>query len=655
MPQGKAGAARERRGWRSHSYARKITDPLAFLIPCLLLAGLALAGGGYDLFARHVAGILSWLLVAALLIGTWPDRIRPGISLGLIGGLILSLAVFSAISSIWADSVSASLTEFERGISYLGFFLASYLSLRTPKQREWFARGIGVGLAAIVLLALGDRLIPGGSTGDDFGIARLSYPLGYWNADGVCFAAALVLFIWFAADAVNWRLRSTSMAVAVLAGTSLYLTYSRGGLVVATLAMVLLLFLTPRRLRVFVALLTAVAGATPLLLAISAYPAISGDQMIDPTTAQSLVILMVALASTAFAAATFEAMVRLAGRGDQFTLKMLRISKDRRFLATVAGVGVAALLALSLAFGSNVWDQFTDSDVPTPTDGRSRFTELSGFYRYEFNQVALETFADNPIIGSSAGSYPAEWNRRREVPVVTNDAHSFYLENLAELGLIGGLLSLGLVLSVAVLGFLTVRKRLGPEGPVVLALAVALFASLALDWFWKLSATAALLMLLAAWIASAETVDPDRSEKQAGRGFRLAGLIGSWLAIVILAVPAIADRYEVAAADSVRAGEISRAKDQAENASRLEPWAAEPHLQLGRIAESRGQFAEALSEYDRAIDLDPTDWQAVLLRFNLNLNAERLNAARSDYDLLRRINPVYFGQFTFRQIRRITP
>ncbi|MCB0830271.1 MAG: hypothetical protein KDB64_05065, partial [Solirubrobacterales bacterium] len=161
MPRGRAGAARRRYESYGRSSAGKIADLIAFLVPFLLLSGLALGGGGYDLFARHLTGILAWVLVAVLLLGPWPDRIRPGRSLFLVGGLLLSLSLLSAISSIWSSSVSSSLAEFERGIGYLGIFTASYLTMRTPKQREWFARGIGAGLAVIVLLALGDRLIPG--------------------------------------------------------------------------------------------------------------------------------------------------------------------------------------------------------------------------------------------------------------------------------------------------------------------------------------------------------------------------------------------------------------------------------------------------------------------------------------------------------------
>ncbi|MCB0859140.1 MAG: O-antigen ligase family protein [Solirubrobacterales bacterium] len=653
MPRGRAGAARRRYESYGRSSAGKIADLIAFLVPFLLLSGLALGGGGYDLFARHLTGILAWVLVAVLLLGPWPDRIRPGRSLFLVGGLLLSLSLLSAISSIWSSSVSSSLAEFERGIGYLGIFTASYLTMRTPKQREWFARGIGAGLAVIVLLALGDRLIPGSNRDLEEGLVRLTYPLGYWNGDGISCGAAAVLFTWFAAIAGNRWWRSGCLSIGILGATALYLTYSRGGLLVAVIAMILLLFLSTRRLRVMATLVVVVAGTTLLLLVVSMYPAISGDKVGDPTAGESLIVILAAVVAMALAAAALEGLVRIARKRGRLVQGALETSRDRRLLLSLAGAAVAFLLVFSLAFGNNVWDQFTVSDVPAPSDAKSRFADLSGSGRYEFNRVALDIFADNPVLGSGAGTYPTEWTLRRDVPVVTQDAHSFYLENLAELGIPGGLLALAIPLSLIWLGLLGWRRRAGRDAPVMLALTVGLFFSLAFDWFWKLGATAALLMLVAAWITSAEAVEPERKRAGAGGAFTIAGLLVAWIAVVALAVPAAADHYIDASADSVRSGHLDRAVDQAQTASKLDPWSPEPHMQLGIIAESRGQYALALSEYNRAIELEPENWRTYLLRFGLYYDTGRLQDARRDLGRLRETNPVLFSRLTFREVNEL--
>lgn len=322
-------------------------------------------------------------------------------------------------------------------------------------------------------------------------------------------------------------------------------------------------------------------------------------------------------------------------------------------LLGLACAAVAALLFLTVAFGQHVWEGFSDSDVPASSDPSSRFTELSGSWRYEFDQVALDTFADHPLLGSGAGTYRFEWTVRRDIPVVTSDAHNFYLQNLAELGLPGGLISLGLAFALIWLGVVVWRRGLGRDGPVMLAVAIALLFSFGFDWFWRLGDTAALLMLFAAWIASAEAVDPTRRRSEAGTGFRISAAIACWFAVVVLAVPAIADRYVEASADSVRSGHIEKAIDQANTALKFEPWNPEPHLQLGTIAESRGQTELALAEFERASELEPEDWWAVLLRLRVNYNAGRIADARRDYERLKEINPVYFKQFSFGEVREL--
>ena len=656
MPQGKAPGGETQEGSHERSYARKIADLIAFLVPFLLLTGLALGGGGYEVLPLHLAGILAWILVAALLIAPMPERIRPGRSFALVGGLILALALLSAVSSVWSSSVAVSLAEFERNIAYLGFFTAGYLVMRTPKQREWFALGLAAGISAVVLLALGDRLIPGGEPAvEGFISDRLSFPLGYWNGDGVTFGCGVILFTWLASVSECRWLRAGSVAMAALSTTALYLTYSRGGILVAALSLVLVLFLSRHRLRILGTAVIAVAASVPILLTIDGYPAIAGTGGGDPSTSESLVVLLVALVCITLGALAAESALRLARRRPDLTRRPLEVSRDRRVLVGIAGAGATIFLALILVFGDSVWEQFTDGNIPVAADPKERFTELSGSWRYEFNQVAIDTFVDNPLIGTGAGTYRFEWNRQREAQMTTLDAHSFYLQNLAELGIIGGLVSLALALSLIWLGVLAWRRRRDREAPVMLALTVSLLLAFGLDWFWRLGATGALLMLLAAWIAASMSGDRSDRSAGAGSGTKLAGLLAAWLAIVALAVPAIADRYVKASADSVRAGEIGKAEDQARMASRLEPWNPKPHMQLATIAGSRGDTGTALSEIDRAVELEPENWQARVLRFQINFDANRREAAERDFQVLREINPLLFGSYTFEDVSAMTP
>ncbi|MCB0862367.1 MAG: O-antigen ligase family protein [Solirubrobacterales bacterium] len=612
----------------------------------LLLGGLAMSGGGYDLFSRHLAGIAAWILTGVMLVGPWPERVRPGRSLAVIGGLILALALVSGVSSIWSSSVPSSLSEFERNVGYLGFFTAGYLTCRTPKQRESFTRGIGAGLGLIIVAALVERLMPGATVDTELGVNRLNYPLGYWNADGIAFGCALALFVWFAVNTSSGRWRRTLVAGATLAAPCVYLTYSRGGLLVATVSLVLLLFLSNQRLKILGITLIVIAATVPILVVINQFPEISGADKSDPSVGQSLIVLLVILVVTALAVVLLEVLERAARSRPERLDRALAVSRDRRNLLWVAGIMATLFLAVVVVFGASAWDQFSDSDVPALDATNQRFTELSGSWRYEFSQVAIDTFRQNPVLGTGAGTYPIQWDREREVPVFTDDAHSFYLENLSDLGIIGGLLTLGLAIALIWLAVRAWRRGADLDAPAVLAVTVALLIAFGFDWFWRLGATAALLLLLAAWIASAGPRTGDApEEKSLGPGVKAGGLLVAWLAIIVLAVPAAADRYVDASANSVRAGNIGKAIDQARTASSLAPWLPDPHMQLATIADSRGERAEAMRQVNKAIDLDPENWRALVLRFRFNFADGDRRKARRDFMRLRQINPLTFRAF----------
>jgi O-antigen ligase len=107
----------------------------------------------------------------------------------------------------------------------------------------------------------------------------------------------------------------------------------------------------------------------------------------------------------------------------------------RRRAAAVIAVAAALALALALAIpaGSLADDAF---DV--------------GGERAWYWHVAWKEVADAPVVGLGAGTFELAWLREQPIPYFVLDAHSLYLETLAELGLIGlGLLVVALAPPVA--------------------------------------------------------------------------------------------------------------------------------------------------------------------------------------------------------------
>ena len=185
-------------GGASRPSRPRLDQALALLAPVVLIAGLALAGGGFGVSARHVAGLAVWLVVVAVLALGWATRARLGRPLYLALGLIGALALLSAISSLWSGSVELSVIEADRVLVYLGFFLAAFLIAQTDERRQRFAEGLVIAVTLVALLGLGSRLLPHVlNISDTLGTgSRLRYPLGYWNANGAICGIAIALLLW---------------------------------------------------------------------------------------------------------------------------------------------------------------------------------------------------------------------------------------------------------------------------------------------------------------------------------------------------------------------------------------------------------------------------------------------------------------------------
>jgi len=109
---------------------------------------------------------------------------------------------------------------------------------------------------------------------------------------------------------------------------------------------------------------------------------------------------------------------------------------------------------------------------------------LVGTNRPLYWHVAWKEYRLNPVLGSGAGTFDAYWLRYRSVDSFARDAHSLYVETLAELG------PLGLALVVAALGipFAGVRGRLDPFTAAAAGGYIAFVVHLGVDWDWELPA-----------------------------------------------------------------------------------------------------------------------------------------------------------------------
>jgi hypothetical protein len=227
-----------------------------------------------------------------------------------------------------------------------------------------------------------------------------------------------------------------------------------------------------------------------------------------------------------------------------------------RFRLVAAGVGIALLLA-------------------SPFVG-------SGHERQHYWRVAVQQAQAHPVLGGGAGTFVNWWVRERGVPLQTEEAHSLYVETLAELGPVG----LALVLLVFAIPLAAARRR-------DLAAAVAAYAvGVAVDFDWELAGVTVPALLVAAL-----AVAPARA-----RPAPLRAVVPVAVALATAALLAYAGNAKLAAAqDAARRGDFTRAAAAARAARRWMPYSPQPWLVLGDVTHD-------VHAYRRATELDPADW-----------------------------------------------
>ena len=142
-------------GGASRSSRASLDQTAALFAPIALIVGLALAGGGFAVTDRHIAGLAVWLVVIALLVFGAGSGARLGWPLYAVAGLLGGFALFSALSSLWSGSTELSVIEADRDLVYLGFFLAAFLIAQTDERRQRFAEGLVIAVTLICLSGAG--------------------------------------------------------------------------------------------------------------------------------------------------------------------------------------------------------------------------------------------------------------------------------------------------------------------------------------------------------------------------------------------------------------------------------------------------------------------------------------------------------------------
>lgn len=627
-------------------------DQMAALIaPIVLIVGLALAGGGFDVSSRHIAGLGAWLVVVALLVlgaASAATLARPFYwTVGLIGGL----AFLSALSTFWSGSIELSVIEADRVLVYLSFFLAAFLVAQTSERRQRFAEGLAIAVALVALLGLASRLLPHLlEVSNALGTGpRLRYPLGYWNANGAACGIAIALLLWMSRHS-SWKgMRWACVGAMPAVLLTLYFTYSRGGLLALGISIVCLLALSRDRLWLLATLAAAGIGVVPAILAVQDRHSLANNLANQASVDQGATVLAILIAGTVLTLLAFAALRRVETREGRLTSKALKVSRSPAVLRGIALTAAVAAVGIAIFGGGHAWHQFSRPDLYFPSNPEQHFGQLSGAGRYDFWRVAIDAFGENPILGHGAGTYLFSWQQLRSIELPVHDAHSLYLEAFAELGAVGGLIVLALVGTLLWCAFSAWRAAPHPQRERHAALFAAMLAfavGAAFDWFWEIAGLGAVFFLAAGVMVSVRCAQlaPSRetlTKRASGRryGLAVAGLAVAWIAAIALVGPLLVDREIKSSQNAAAASDFGTAVSHADTARSIEPWAASPYVQLGLLAELQGDYPTAISDFGRAIDREGDNWQWYYLRSKAEHAAGSEAAAQRDLEHARRLNP----------------
>lgn len=619
--------------------------PASSLIAFALTAGLliyyALRGGSYDTVVRQEEALaVWWVLGLGFAFGLLPrKRLSAGCLLAV--GVLMLLAIWTAIDLAWTESDELTFAEIARVLHYVGLLL---LIWSLVGRDNWLPVAAGVMTAGVVVcgIAVLSRLAPSLFPTDYVTRAfnspsqpfyRLSYPFNYWNAVGAWSVLSLGMALAWSAHARSLAVRIAGLIGVPVCALAVYLSYSRAGVVGSGLV-VLLIFALSRNRWVVAAHAVAAAGGSALAIVITRHhPGIA--KATSGAGAGSVAVALVVAAAICAAAV----IVTWLAKGDQRWRLPRRPAQWAVAITVVAAIFVAAVPASGRI--SHGWDQFRNkaqSAETSSSDPASRLTNLGGA-RYEHWKSAFHAFKAEPVHGTGAGTFEFWWNRHGGVQFV-RDAHSLYLEQAAELGAPGAILTLVFVIALAVAALrtrarLTDPAEIGAHAALCGGFLVFLFHA-GVDWMWESTAVTVLALTAAGAAASISGAPRIKPVRPAVR----MPMVAAAVVIGLVQLPGLVATSRVRDSQrSLRAGAVTSAFAEADDAVGAEPWAASPYVQRALLEENVGELRAARVDLGRAIAREPTNYSHYLLLARVDAEMGQVAQALDAYKQAKRLRP----------------
>jgi O-Antigen ligase len=574
----------------------------------------------------------------------------------------VALAGVTALSVLWSIAPDLSWNEANRTLTYLIVFAAGMALARiAPDGWAVLLRAILVAVTAVVGYALLSRVFPESLAPDEL-YARIAQPYGYWNAVGITAAIGIPPAVWLGARR-SGHAPANALAYPLLGMlfVALFLTYSRGALIAAIVALALWFAFVPLRVRSVIVLAVSIAGAVPVILWALSRDAFTKDLVsisVREEAAPQFGYLLLAMVIVLLAA----------GLAIGFRVGRQAPTLESRRRVGVAAVTFTCVIPL-VAFGSVAFShrglagtisdkvhQLTNETART-SGGPQRLTETSSS-RGRYWRNAGHVFADHPAFGTGAGTFGVARLRYRKDQLVARHAHGFFAQTMSDMGSLG--LAVVLIFTAAWIAavFRTVggrpafwRPRPGGRAPwdaervglVALALSALVFGiHSAIDWTWFVPGCAVMGIFAAGFVAGRGPVPalaragiprPETRDPRPETWLRLPedrSRVGVALAVVVAALlcawavwqPERSDSEVHDALTLVTQGNFDGALKKADNAHSLDPLSPKPLLVKSALQDSAGDKRGALATLQGAVIHQPSNpqlWQR-LADYELSLH-----------------------------------
>jgi O-antigen ligase len=576
-------------------------DAQAALLALLTIAPIAAANGGYWPTTWSWSGLgLLWIVGLALVLRV-PRLGR--LELATLGSIV-GLVAWIAASTLWSSNVGQSVAEVQRVLVYAAGLAAVLLLLRGSSYKAlllgaWGATALVCGYALLTRL-YPERL----GFYDPIAGYRLSEPLGYWNGLGILAAIGSALALGLAAHAPSVLVRGAAAASLLLTVPALYFTFSRGAWIALGCGLIAALLLDTRRLELVTAALMLAPFATIALWRASNANGLTRLDSSLELASHDGHRLAAMIAGLAGAAAIAGALLGVASRRLSFSIGARRGYGVALTIAALAVVtGLFAHYGSPVTLARKAHDSYTAPVPRATTDLNQRLFTLASPRRLLWTAAWHDAEA-HPFLGSGAGTFERFWLQHRTSGEKVRDAHSLYLETLAELGPIGLALLVAVLALPAVAAVRTRRRRL--IAPAFGAY-IAFLVHAGIDWDWEMPAVTLLGLFCGAAMLLAV-----RSRRRSVRLPLSARMVGVGVAVALTAFAffgLLGNRALSAANAAAESREPRKEESKAREAVRWAPWSSEAWRLVAEGQYAQGKLAGARASLRRALEKDPDDWQ----------------------------------------------